>query len=774
MMFDREDWSLFRNLSTLSQKAGVPQAQLRKLVVKELVDNALDASGGVRFGKEGNNTYWVQDDGAGIPLTPGREQEHVARLFSIARPLTSSKIVRLPVRGALGNGLRVVVGCVLASGGTMEVETGGRHFYLRPLDNGTTVVSHEEPSPVCGTRITIHLGDSVPSDRGDLLWAQMAKLFSYAEQYKGKTSPWWYDSDSFYELLQSAGNLPLGRLVELFHGIKRPNEVFSRMPAGTMERWGRTLSREEADEVLARMRELSKPIAPSKIGKAGSGRQDASYRKVDGVLDLKPGRGSLNARLPYVVEVWSAKREEGYNDDTIQGYVNGTPITGELRVFRNGKTKVSVFGCGLHHYVTGVSSHPFSLVLNITTPYMPITTDGKEPDFSRYLVDIQTAISRSTRTLKSEIRRQQGGTDTQKAVVLRYLRQAIAKASDNGRFPYSLRQLFYAERPFVLQHAENGELDYNHFARIITDYEAEYGDLRGMYRAPRGYLYHPHEGREIPLGTQDVDSYERPDWTFNKILYIEKEGFVRLLRATGWAERNDCALMTGQGFASRAVRDALDLLGDTGEELTFFCIHDADASGTLIYEKLQEGTKARAARKVRIINLGLEPWEAIESGLQIENFTRKGKGKLPVAGYVKDQRWSGRSGQRYAPDGGYWHDWLQEHRVELNAFSSGDFLRWLDDKMEEHGVESKVIPPEPVLRDQLVRSTHEAVRERLMREILAAANLEQQVADAMEKLEPEMEALPLVGGVREGLERRAAQRWDAPVQQMARELAAGV
>jgi hypothetical protein len=34
----------------------------------------------------------------------------------------------------------------------------------------------------------------------------------------------------------------------------------------------------------------------------------------------------------------------------------------------------------------------------------------------------------------------------------------------------------------------------------------------------------------------------------------------------------------------------------------------------MIYQTLQEATKARDARKIEIINIGLEPWEAIEMG----------------------------------------------------------------------------------------------------------------------------------------------------------------
>ena len=46
-------------------------------------------------------------------------------------------------------------------------------------------------------------------------------------------------------------------------------------------------------------------------------------------------------------------------------------------------------------------------------------------------------------------------------------------------------------------------------------------------------------------------------------------------------------------------------------------MHDADASGTMIYQTLQEATKARGARKIDIINLGW-PWEALAMGLEVE------------------------------------------------------------------------------------------------------------------------------------------------------------
>ena len=75
--------------------------------------------------------------------------------------------------------------------------------------------------------------------------------------------------------------------------------------------------------------------------------------------------------------------------------------------------------------------------------------------------------------------------------------------------------------------------------------------------------------------------------------------------------------MTSKGFASRAARDVIDLLGDSDQVLTFYCIHDADASGTAIYQSLQEATGARPGRNVAIRNLGLDPEEAVAMNLQV-------------------------------------------------------------------------------------------------------------------------------------------------------------
>jgi C4-dicarboxylate-specific signal transduction histidine kinase len=132
-------------VDTLSQKAGVPKQKLRRLVLKELVDNALDAGAKVEITEPRPGLYVVRDFGAGIDGTP----DEIARLFSINRPLVSSKLLRMPQRGALGNGLRVVAGAVAASGGSLRVTTRGRRMVLTPQEDGSTIVETQAlpPSP---------------------------------------------------------------------------------------------------------------------------------------------------------------------------------------------------------------------------------------------------------------------------------------------------------------------------------------------------------------------------------------------------------------------------------------------------------------------------------------------------------------------------------------------------------------------------------------------------------------------------------------------------
>ena len=178
LKFEREDWSLFRTVEGLQQKAGVAKHKLSRLVLKELADNGLDSGAEVRVGKLPKGSYFVED---------GAPQE-IARLFSIARPMVSTKLLRLPSRGALGNGMRVVAGAVLASSGSLIVITHNKRIVLRPERDGTTTVVNVKAVkfPV-GTRVEISFGPAIPSGEGTLSWANLAlRLAGNEKAYTSK------------------------------------------------------------------------------------------------------------------------------------------------------------------------------------------------------------------------------------------------------------------------------------------------------------------------------------------------------------------------------------------------------------------------------------------------------------------------------------------------------------------------------------------------------------------------------------------------------------
>ncbi len=57
LLFERADWSLFLSPATLPQKAGCQPSDLRALVLREIVDNALDAGASATLHEEGGGRY---------------------------------------------------------------------------------------------------------------------------------------------------------------------------------------------------------------------------------------------------------------------------------------------------------------------------------------------------------------------------------------------------------------------------------------------------------------------------------------------------------------------------------------------------------------------------------------------------------------------------------------------------------------------------------------------------------------------------------------------
>jgi hypothetical protein len=481
----------------------------------------------------------------------------------------------------------------------------------------------------------------------------------------------------------------------------------------------------------------------------GASTFSGAHAKVEGFVQMPRSADGTRATLPVVIEA-SADPDSDSSQATF--LVNGTPCITSAGAFFVPRAKTTtIYGPDLRFDVksgkTGMWIH-----VSIIIPYIPMSSDGKEPALGVLRHEIQTVIEKAVKRAR-RLQSKPELAPNVKAVVFAQMERQIVIVSDNRRYRFNWRQVFYRLRPIVRDEVDKN-LDWQYFSQtLVTEYEEINGEESKAYRDPRGTFYDPHSGECFPLGTLQVEKYRRSKWTFNKVLFIEKEGFNEALKADGFPQRHDCTLITSKGQPSRAARDLIDMIGESDEPVQVFCLHDCDAAGTIIFQSLQEETRARPGRNIKIKDLGLDPSDArqlAERGVvEIEDIdpdtTR------PVADYIDEED----------------QEWLQSHRVELNAFTMPDFIRWLDEKISHYG--SKVVPPADVLTGTLHETLKAGIRASIIEQLLAKAGIDDRVRRELERLAPQVRqlAVELESRVSGKLKKEPHRHWSHIVNELA-------
>jgi len=315
---------------------------------------------------------------------------------------------------------------------------------------------------------------------------------------------------------------------------------------------------------------------------------------------------------------------------------------------------------------------------------------------------------------------------SQKDIVFQVLPRAIRNAGAN----FSARDLYYATRPLVYKHSDwddGKELQYSYFSQtILTEYQERHGLIPGLWRDPRGSLHEPHTGRSIGLGTIEVANYEFPEYTFDKILYVEKEGEWPKLQAARLAERYDMAIASAKGYPVEAVRELFARA--EGGDYQLFVFHDADIDGYNIAHVMREATRRMPHHNVDVVDIGLTVADAVDLGLDSEPFNRK-----------KDMPW--RTRRRLTQlEREYFID-LQE-RFELNAILPDTRrIEYIEEQLKKNGVRGKVVPPEeelPKLAEEMYRHEHGRWVKEALHDLVSLEEVENDLADEfMEEFELE-------------------------------------
>ncbi len=296
---------------------------------------------------------------------------------------------------------------------------------------------------------------------------------------------------------------------------------------------------------------------------------------------------------------------------------------------------------------------------------------------------------------------------TVREVAWEVMEDAYNKVSDNGRLPANARQIMYAARPEILARADKDSFGDDYFTQILLpEYVAEHGCSWDVVYDARGHFIEPHTKKQVALGTLEVRDYLRfeadkePDFRldtdyptqgpanrFSAALFIEKEGFHPLFKHVKLAERWDIAIISTKGQSVTAARDLILKLG-----LPTFVAHDFDKPGFSIFGAMKRGTDRYPTPLDNVIDIGLRLEDVKKYNLMSEPFVPKGKSwavreNLSLNGATEEEI-----------------EFLMTRRVELNAFTSNDFIEWIESKLTEHGVK-KVVPDDDTLEEAYRRAS---------------------------------------------------------------------
>ena len=216
------------------------------------------------------------------------------------------------------------------------------------------------------------------------------------------------------------------------------------------------IDRRQAKRLLEVARAWARPVRPERLGYVGReafpGYQYAVERETAELGSSKP-----QADIPFVVEAWARKTtppkgkiEKSGDDIKINVLINRTPITTEVAAWRDGDKDICLRGNGLAHYCEEAPKKgAYDIRVNVTTPYCPITSDGKAPNLEPFVHEIITAIATATRKAQRAAPKDKGHRRRTSCSTISTT-QSPASSGD-GEYRFNERQIFYQLRPIVLE-----------------------------------------------------------------------------------------------------------------------------------------------------------------------------------------------------------------------------------------------------------------------------------------------------------------------------------
>src|SRR5215213_9700728 len=823
-LFSEPQVAQYFELSTLGKMAGRPSWDFHRVLVKELVDNSLDAAEAAGIAPEikvrivGGHSYFaahVIDNGLGIT------SETLDKLLDYSTFTSDKAQYRTPTRGQQGNATKALFAMPFATGyehrDTVVESLGFEHTIHAGLDDAGLPIVGRKSTPngkAEGTSVYITIGltlgrqmwggkdgevrdlvrayalfnphtkvsfahYSPPTQQGES--AQLVEIESHLptnRQYRKFTARdplviHWFDKGSFLKLIRAyvrAGDdLPTGQFIKLFRGFSSRTKAKAAREIVGDARHISELSDTAAKALLEVMQHEASAPNHKAIGQALGldhlvGSLKEMYPSHRRHWYSKQIKTTLNG-APAIVEAAILELDEG-SDATPPLFIglNHPPLyedpMSEIRV-ASPALGIDTRGYGIKGFLQMAEAlapeHPLAIAVHIIAA-APFTVDFAKTRLSLDSVEfvdaVGTALGRVTKQITKEARarerdaakapreaerqdRDEKPSVTKEQACYAVMQEAYMFSTGDESLPTLTRDLYYAVRNRIERFGYDAdELTYEYFCRILPKYRREVQELPEVEYEPRGRLYEPHDGEEVPIGTRAVAEYSFPDYLYKRILYIEKAGRVQILRAAGLDKKYDMALVAGQGFATEAIRDLFESAEKGDYEL--YVLHEADRSGYGIARTLREETERMPGYSVNVIDIGLKLEEALELGKRPETHTAKNRLDSKTEAQLSDverEYFVGEEHITYDANGKAKTHWICK-RVELNDLSSPELVEYVENKLAEHGATEKVIPTEedmPERAHKLYRSKLEAWVDEAIAEIVSTDELKSRLLGEFEE-----------------------------------------
>lgn len=698
----------------LIKQIGLTKEYWNRVIMKEIIDNALDAIEPLNYKKieieQNEKSLGIYDNGNGINC------DTVKSIYDFSCYVSQNRYFVTASRGKQGNGLKTIISiCFLKKyrllwhtndGVIMEgiidtekikdgeisiefIEIGFTHkkgieICGYDLYNAAYYKNYMYFYTVCNPDVSFYLNYFGTEFHNPATTECVDKSQNISLAY--------YDYDTFRQFIIKTqdGNTTYKHFLDEYFGTRIKNKSRIRSKIKDID----FNSKEFIDDFLM-LKEDQQTKKYTLLKKQLIGLDNVLNTTIE-IKDNDSPMGINDKIIPCIVE-FSVKKNTFKGDSNrkeadIECYINNSiTYNNSWSIgFDGGWYKIgnrSVYARDLDDLLKGMEN--FSFIFHVVSPYLKFTDAGKTriditSFFNELLEKLNKAIAKENRIFSSGNKR-----TNNRAVMRDYVTEAFNMASDNGRYAITARQIWYKMRE--ISGIEEKKHTYADFTQeILTEWiddNPEYEDKVNF--SDRGNFY--VNGSQNGLGTANVRSFIdtigtsknifkcygginsnihiEPDfdliYKYDKVLYIEKTGFDAIFKAEKVGEKYNMIIVSGQGFSTRAAKTLLYKFQQMG--LKLYCLHDLDISGIYILDSF--GTPNKKFKEcIYMENLGvtLEDVEKYHIEPEKVEIKKEDKKKLRNLSYK----------YRHFFDAGTFY-----RRVELNAFTTAQILEILESKL---------------------------------------------------------------------------------------------